>query len=454
MSKQSNQIAVIGDAPDLDTAALAERAREVLDRCRRRGADAVEIGVSEEFGLNVGVRLGEVETLEHSRDRGLSITVYFGQRKGSASTADFDPGSIEASIEQACAIARHTEEDPFAGLADPARMATDFPDLDLWHPQPLDVDHAIESALACEAAGREDPRITNVDGTNWSSGGSAYAYANSHGFVGVERGTSHTISCSLIAGKGDAMQRDYWYDNARAADDVSSPESIGRRAAERTLARLNPRPLKTGRYPVLYSAEMARSLIGHFLNAVSGGSQYRRSSFLLDACGEQVFPGWMQMVERPHRPRGHRSANFDAEGVATADRPLLVDGRLDRYVLGSYSARKLGLESTANAGGIHNLELSVGESSQADLVRQMGSGLLLTELMGQGVNGLTGDYSRGAAGFWVENGEIAHAVDGITVAGNLRDIFMAIEAVGVDIDPRSHIRTGSILVGAMMVAAE
>ncbi|MCB1561832.1 MAG: metalloprotease PmbA, partial [Xanthomonadales bacterium] len=316
------------------------------------------------------------------------------------------------------------------------------------------VDHAIESALACETAGREDVRITNVDGTNWSSGGSAFAYANSHGFVGVERGTSHTISCSLIAGRGDAMQRDYWYDHARAANDMISAESIGRRAAERALARLDPRPICTGRYPVLYSAELARSLVGHFLNAVAGSSQYRRSSFLLDACGKAVFPDWLQMTERPHRPRGHRSANFDAEGVATADRPLVIDGRLDRYVLGSYSARKLGLESTGNAGGMHNLELSIGDATQAELVRQLGSGLLLTELMGQGVNGITGDYSRGAAGFWVENGEIAHPVDGITVAANLRDMFMAIEAIGADVDPRSHIRTGSILVGAMTVAAD
>ena len=223
---QTNPLARMTAAPDLDTSLLAERARDVLKRCQARGADAVEIGVSEEYGLNVGVRLGDVETLEHSSDRGLSITVYFGLRKGSASTADFDPSSIEASIEQACAIARYTEEDPFAGLADPQRMATEFPDLDLWHPQPLDVDHAIASALACEAAGREDKRITNVDGTNWSSGGSAFAYANSHGFVGVERGTSHTISCSLIAGKGDAMQRDYWYDNARNAGDLSSPEAV------------------------------------------------------------------------------------------------------------------------------------------------------------------------------------------------------------------------------------
>ena len=451
---QTNPLARMTAAPDLDTSLLAERARDVLKRCQARGADAVEIGVSEEYGLNVGVRLGDVETLEHSSDRGLSITVYFGQRKGSASTADFDPSSIEASIEQACAIARYTEEDPFAGLADPQRMATDFPDLDLWHPQPLDVDHAIASALACEAAGREDKRITNVDGTNWSSGGSAFAYANSHGFVGVERGTSHTISCSLIAGKGDAMQRDYWYDNARNAGDISSPEAIGHRAAERTLARLNPRPMKTGRYPVLYSAELARSLVGHFLSAVAGSSQYRRASFLLDACGKAVFPDWLSMTERPHLPRGHRSANFDAEGVGTVDRPLVVDGHLARYVLGSYSARKLGLESTGNAGGMHNLELTCGDASQAELIRQMGSGLLLTELMGQGVNGITGDYSRGAAGFWVENGEIAYPVDGITVAGNLRDIFVAIEAIGADIDPRSHIRTGSILVGAMTVAAD
>jgi len=435
----------------LDT--LAELAERVLAECHRRGASQAEVGLNEDAGLSVNVRMGEVETIEYTRDRGLSLTVYFGQRKGHASTADLDGDSIALTVEQACAIARHTEEDPCAGLADAALMAREFPDFDAWHPLPLDPDRAVEVALRCEAAGRAvDTRISNADGTGLSQSAGIAVYANSHGFVGRERGTSYSLSCSLIAGEGETMQRDYWYDARCEWDELASAESIGRRAAERALSRLAPRSLPTGEYPVLFAAEVARSLIGHLVSAVSGGALYRQASFLLDHLGKQVLPTGISVIERPHLRRGHRSAAFDNEGVATRDNPLVEDGILSRYVLGSYAARKLGLASTANAGGVHNLEISTGPDDQAALIRGMGRGLLVTELMGQGVNLITGDYSRGAAGFWVENGEVAYPVDELTIAGNLREILLGIEAVGNDIDTRSATAVGSILVGRMMVA--
>ncbi|KAF1710368.1 metalloprotease PmbA [Pseudoxanthomonas kalamensis DSM 18571] len=432
---------------------LEDTARRLLASASARGASQAEVSCSEEHGLNVNVRMGEVETVESTRDRGIAVTVYFGRRKGSASTADLREDSLEATGEQACAIARHTEEDPAAGLADPARMANDFPELDLWHPWALQADQAVDLALACEAAGRDsDPRIANSDGAAVGSGTSLAVYANSHGFVGRERSSQHSIGCALIAGHGDGMQRDGWYSIGLAREDLQAPEEIGRSAAQRTLARLQPRSLATGEYPVLFSAEVARSLIGHLLGAVSGSALYRRASFLLDHAGQKIFPAGFAIDELPLLRHGLRSAAFDAEGVATADNPLVADGVLLRYVLGSYSARKLGLQSTANAGGVHNLQVRANAGDLDELLRGMGRGLLVTELMGQGVNPVTGDYSRGAGGFWVEDGAIVHPVDNITVAGKLKDMFAAIEAVGSDVDRRSHIGTGSILVGRMTVA--
>ncbi|MDQ1118604.1 MULTISPECIES: metalloprotease PmbA [Pseudoxanthomonas] len=432
---------------------LARLSERLLDMARARGASQAEVSCSEDRGLNVNVRLGEVETVESTQDRAIGVTVYFGQRKGSASTADLREDSLAATVEQACAIARYTEDDAAAGLADAARMATAFPDLDTWHPWELDADTAIDLALACEAAGRQaDARISNSDGASVGSGYGLSVYANSHGFVGRERGTHHSISCALIAGTGEGMQRDGWYTTALARERLQAPEAVGLRAAQRTVARLAPRDLATGQYPVLYSAEVARSLIGHLLGAVSGGALYRKASFLLDRAGTQVFPDWFSIEERPLLRGGLRSGSFDAEGVATVDSPLVAHGVLQRYVLGSYSARKLGLSSTGNAGGVHNLIVSSNAGDLPSLLREMGTGLLVTELMGQGVNGVTGDYSRGAGGFWIENGQIAYPVDNVTVAGNLKDIFAAIEAVGSDIDPRSHIAMGSLLVGKMTVA--
>lgn len=434
---------------------LATLSQRLLEQCRAGGASQAEVSCNEDSGLSVSVRMGEVETVEASRDRGIAVTVYFGQRKGSASTADLSDASLAATVEQACAIARHTEDDAAAGLADADLMATDIREFDSWHPWAVehDPERAIELAMAAEQAGRDlDARIENSDGASLGTGTSIGVYANSHGFIGHDRSSQHSLGCAFIAGRGDAMQRDGWYSIGLSAQDLESPESIGRRGAERTVSRLAPRKLATGKYPVLFSAEMSRSLIGHLLGAVSGGALYRRASFLLDSMGTRLFPDWFGIREQPFLARGFRSSSYDAEGVATRESDLVADGVLQRYLLGAYSARRLGLSTTANAGGVHNLSVQANAGGFEDMLRGMGRGLLVTELMGQGVNSITGDYSRGAAGFWVEDGEVRHAIDGITVAGNLKSMFQAIEAVGSDVDPRSHIRTGPILVGGMTVA--
>lgn len=442
------------DSSQQDLDRLATLAEDTIRRARAAGASQAEVSASIDTGLSVNVRLGEVETVEHTRDRGFSLTVYFGQRKGSASTADLNPDSIQATIEQACAIARFTEEDPAAGLADADRMATSFPDLDLWHPWDLDVDQAIALGQAIEDGGRDVAGITNSDGSSVNTGRSLSVYANSHGFLGRERGTRHSLSVALIAGEDDAMQRDYWYDSGRRAQDFMDPAEIGRKAAERTLSRLNARRLGTRQSPVLFAPEVARGLLGHLLGAVSGGSLYRRSSFLVDHAGKQILPSWFRLDEKPLIPRGLGSSVFDAEGVATVESPLVVDGVLQRYILGSYSARKLGLQSTGNAGGVHNLVVKTGDDDFAGMLRQLGTGLLVTEVMGQGVSIVTGDYSRGASGFWVENGEIAYPVEEITIAANLRDMYASLVAVGADVDRRSHVLTGSWLIEKMTIAGE
>ncbi|MGH8183881.1 MAG: metalloprotease PmbA [Rhodanobacteraceae bacterium] len=438
---------------------LAGLAEDVIRRARAAGASQAEVAASASSGLAVNVRLGEVETVERNRDRGFGLTVYFGQRKGSASTADLKPASVEATLAQACAIARYTEPDPCAGLAEAALMQKDFPDLDLWHPWQLDVDRAIEIGREVEAAGRDNAAIDNSEGASVQGGDALGVYANSHGFIGHERGTHHSISCSLIAGKGEAMQRDGWYEYVRDAETFPAFGAIGRKAAERAAARLGARKLSTRECPVLFAPEVARSVWGHLLAAVSGGSLYRRASFLLDHAGKAVLPAFVGVAENPFLPGGHASAAFDAEGVATRKSPLVEAGVLQRYVLGSYSARKLGLATTGNAGGVHNLVVAAGSVDGGapgfdDLLREMKTGLLVTELIGQGVSIVTGDYSRGAAGFWVEGGKIAYPVQEITIAGNLRDMFMDVSAVGTDVDPRSSILTGSILVGKMTVAGE
>ncbi|MEO7065135.1 MAG: metalloprotease PmbA [Dokdonella sp.] len=448
-------IATHNDTSLTDLDRLAQIAEDVIRRCHAKGASEADVAASIDTGLSVGVRLGEVETVEHTRDRGVSLTVYFGKRKGSASTADLDPQSIEQTVDHACAIARYTEEDSANGLADPALLARDTPDLDLWHPWDIAPDDAIRLGIEIEDAGRGfDPRIGNSDGASVQASASLTAYANSLGFVGTERGTHHSLSVALIAEDANGMQRDYWYDSARAADDFMDTAQLGRKAAERTVSRLGARGLSTRDCPVLFAPEIARGLIGNYLSAVSGGALYRRASFLVDHVGKRVFPDWMQVVERPRIPRGHGSTAFDSEGVATRDSDLVTDGVVARYILGSYSARKLGLQSTGNAGGIHNVLVKPGDDDFAAMLKRMHTGLLVTELMGQGVSLLTGDYSRGASGFWVENGEIVYPVEEITIAANLRDMFANIAAVGSDVDPRSHILCGSILLERMMIAGE
>ena len=446
---------LVQDDSQARIARLESTAQRLLELARQQGASQAEVSCSESRGLNVGVRMGEVETVESNQDRGIGVTVYFGQKKGSASTGDVRDESLVATVAQACAIAKHTEEAVAAGLADADLMAKDLREFDTWHPADVSADEAVVRALACEAAGRAvDSRIGNSDGASFGSGQSLGVYANSHGFVGAERDTHFSLGCALIAGQGDAMQRDGWYSTALSLDGVEDAASVGRQAAERALSRLDPRSVPTTTMPVIFSAEVARSLIGHYVSAVSGGSLYRRASFLLDSVGERVFPEWFGIVEDPFMPRGFRSASFDGEGVATRRSPLIEAGIVQRYVLGSYSARKLGLQTTANAGGVHNLDVTSNTDNLQTMVRGQSRALLVTELMGQGINLITGDYSRGAAGFMIENGELAYPVDGITIAGNLRAMFEAIEAVGADIDPRSHIRTGPILVGKMTVAGQ
>jgi len=459
MENQVNTDIVTADDSVAELERLADLADDVVRRARAAGASQAEVSASVSTGLSVNVRLGEVETVERNRDRGFGLTVFFGQRKGSASTADLKPASIDATIAQACAIARYTEPDPCAGLADAALMQTAFPDLDLWHPWQLDVDRAIDIGREVEAAGRDHDAITNSEGASVQCGDAIGVYANSHGFIGRERGTHHSVSCSLIAGQGDAMQRDGWYEYVRDANAFPVFATIGGKAAERAAARLGARKLSTRECAVLFAPEVARSLLGHLVSAVSGGSLYRRASFLLDHAGKPVLPSFVDVVEKPLLRRGHASSAFDAEGVATRESALVESGVLQRYVLGSYSARKLGLKTTGNAGGVHNLVVPAGsmDGDVADfrgLLQRMGTGLLVTELIGQGISIITGDYSRGAAGFWIENGEIAYPVQEITIASNLRGMFMDVQAVGTDVDPRSSILTGSILIGKMTVAGE
>jgi PmbA protein len=437
---------------DQELSFLADGAQLALDHARSLGADSCETSASIHFGLNVNVRLGEVETLEHSRDRGLGISVYLGNSKGHASSGDLRPETIRKCVEKAIDIARFTQADKCNGLAPVERLASQFPDLDLWHPQALDAEATTMRALACEAAGLEDAEISNSDGATASSSFGMSVYANSNGFTGRRDGTRFGQSCVLIAGEGESMQRDYWYDSRRSFSDLESVEDTGREAARRTVRRLGARSIATCEVPVLFVPEVARGLVGHLLAGISGASLYRNASFLKETVGQQLFPDWVTMSERPYIPRGPSSTAFDAEGVTTSDRDIIRDGVLTGYVLDSYSARRLGLETTGNAGGVHNLVVQPGRFSGRELMQQMGTGLLVTEVMGQGVSIVTGDYSRGAAGFWVENGEIQFPVDEVTIAGNLKDMFSAIEAVGTDVDDRSGIQSGSILMGKMTVA--
>mgnify|MGYP002629305842 CR=1 FL=1 len=436
-----------------DSGRLLSLARDTLAYARERGATAAEAEVSEGYGQTVTVRQGEVETIEYNRDKGIGVSVYLGQQRGHASTSDFSPKAMRDTVDAALSIARFTAVDDCAGLADPELMAREFPELQLWHSWALPVARAIELATACEDAGfAVDKRISNSEGASVSTQESHFVYGNSNGFLAGYPSSRHSIGCSLIAGENEGMQRDDWYDVARDAADLVTPESVGKRAAERVLRRLDARKIATTKVPVLFDAPIASSLLGHFVSAVSGGSLYRKSSFLLDTLGKQVFARHVQLSDLPHILKGLGSGNFDAEGVATQARDIVKDGVVQGYFLGSYSARKLGMRSTGNAGGNHNLILrDTGDDFDA-LIKKMHRGLLVTELMGQGVNSITGDYSRGAAGYWVENGEIAYPVQEITIAGNLRDMFRGIVAVGNDVVKHGSRQCGSILLEQMTIA--
>ena len=438
-----------------DAARLKACAELALEAARGEGADAAEVDVAVDSGLSVTVRMGEVEAVERQRDRSLGITLYFGKHKGNASTTDLDADAIRGTARAAADIARYTAEDPYAGLAPAGRMATRFPDLDLCHPWNLSPEDAIDTASRCEAAARDaDPRIVNSEGASVDTGHGLAVYANTHGFVGVREGTRHDISCVVVASDGKGMQRDYWYTTARAAEDLEGAVPVGREAARRALARLGARPLSTRKTRILFAPEVAKSLIGHLLGAISGRAQYMQTTFLLGAAGSRIMPEWTQLVERPHLLRAAGSRAFDDEGVATADRAIVEGGTLAGYLLSSYSARRLGLETTANAGGISNVVVEPGGEQPEAPLGALDTGFYVTELIGQGVNPVTGDYSRGAAGFWVEHGEIVHPVEEVTIAGNLKDMLGGIVTIGADTDTRGSIRTGSIVIDRMTIAGE
>ena len=436
-------------------ARLKQTIEDLLKEAKRRGATAAEASVGSSAGLEVSVRLGEVETVEHTRDNGLGITVYFGNCKGSASTSDLSTGALRDAVKAACAIAEHTQEDPCAHLADAALMAAEIPDLDLYHPWHLGVEDAIEIAAACEDSARGfDPRIVNSEGASLSTHTGIQVYGNSHGFVAGYPTSRHGLSCAVIGQEGESLQRDHWWTSARAAADLDSARMVGERAAERTVARLGSRRIPTCQVPVLFRAEVATGLIRSLVSAIQGGSIYRRTSFLLDHLGERIFPEFVRIHEEPHLPRGLSSAPFDGDGVATRAKDLITDGVLQTYLLDAYSGCRLGMHTTGNAGGVRNLRIVMGDLDRAALLREMGTGLMVTELMGHGVNPVTGDYSRGAAGFWVEGGEIRHPVEEVTIAGNLKRMYAGLLAVGNDCDYSGSTRTGSWLIDKMTIAGE
>jgi len=433
--------------------ALKAIASDALAHARQKGASACEAEASDGYGQNVTVRKGEVETIEYNRDKGLAVTVYVGKQKGHASTADFAPRAIRDTVEAALTIARFTAADDCAGLADPEELAREPKELDLFHPWELPVERAIEIAKSCEAAAfRLDKRITNSEGASVSCQQWHFALGNSHGFMQGFPTSRHILSCAVIAAENGRMQRDDWYVSQRSPQDLAKPQAVGDYAGRRALARLSSRKIPTVQAPVLFEAPTASDLLATFVSAVSGGNLYRKASFLLDSLGTQVFSPLVSIVERPHLRRGHASSWFDNEGVATRDREVVKDGVLRGYFLGSYSARKLGMKTTGSAGGNHNLILEGGGPDLPGLIRTMGRGLLVTELMGFGINLVTGDYSRGAAGYWVEGGEIRHPVEEVTIAGNLRQMFRAIVAIGNDRLTRGSRSCGSILIEEMTIA--
>ncbi|HHX8589362.1 metalloprotease PmbA [Vibrio alginolyticus] len=419
-------------------------------------SDAAEVAITKSTGLSVSTRMGEVENVEFNSDGALGITVYRGQRKGSASTSDLSEAAIEQTVIAALDIAHYTSEDPFAGPAAKEYMVQDIPELDLFHPDAPDPDYAANVAIAAEKEALSyNSAIKQSDGASYDSHYGVKVYGNSHGLLASYASSRHSTSCCVIGvGQNGEMERDYSYTVARHRDDLWTPETVGRKAAENTVNRLDAQRLKTGQYPIMFAADVATGLIGHLVMAISGGNLYRKSSFLLDHLGKQVLPEWFNISERPHVLRGLASSPFDSEGVYTQDREIITDGVLATYLLTSYAARKMKMTPTGHAGGIHNWYVKSTGQNFEQILKELGTGLLVTEVMGQGVNVVTGDYSRGAAGFWVENGEIQYPVSEITIAGNLKDMFTKIVAVGSDIETRSQIQTGSILLDTMKVAGE
>ncbi len=437
------------------TKELTRLMNQVLEIARKEGATDAAVAVNNDRGFSVDVRMGEVETVAFSEDKGVGLTVYIGQQKGAASSTDTSPEALEALVRAACDIARVSAADPCFGLADKELMSKNHPDLDLYHSWNVTPQKAIEIALNCERHALSlDKRITNSDGVSVSSYESHHAYANTNGGEGYIYSTRHSISCSVIAKEGEEMQRDYDYTTVRNAKDLIDTDLIAQNAVERALSRLGSRQIETQVSPVIFSSRVSSGLISSFISAISGSNLYRKNSFLLDSVGQQIFPDFIRIYEQPHLPGALGSSPIDGEGVPTRPNILVENGRVVQYVLGSYSARRMGLKTTANSDGVHNLTVDSTAGSLSELLKTMGKGLLITELMGQGVNGITGDYSRGASGYWVENGEIQFPVDEITIAGNLKDMFKMILAVGNDINPNIPTRCGSILIEQMMVAGK
>ena len=433
---------------------LKELAGCVLGMSARHGATECDVDITESMGSGVTVRLGALEAIESRRDTSVTVRVYFGKRKGHATTTDLSHDALEQAVAAAVRIARLSAEDSCAGLAETAAFATAFPELDLYHPWHIATSDAIDIAARCENAALsvDRQRIPNSDGAAVASHIAQSIYANSLDFVGYRRGSRHTVSCAVIAQENGSMQRDKWYTHARAVGDLEDVVDVGNRAGKRALARLHPRRISTEERPVLFESGVAAGLVNHFASAINGLSLYSGSSFLANSLGQQIFSPIVNIVEDPLLPRGLASAAFDAEGVATRRRNLLQDGVVTGYLLSTYTARKLGLKTTGNAGGVHNLMVTPTAGGHDDMLQKLGTGLFITELAGQGVNNMTGEYSRGASGFWVENGVVAFPVEGITISGNLRNMYKRIAAIGSDVDRRSGIQVGSILIDGVSIA--
>lgn len=437
------------------TTELTQLMNDVLDLAKKEGATNAAVAVNNDRGFSVDVRMGQVETVSFSEDKGVGLTVYIGQRKGGASSTDTSLEAIKMMVKAACDIARVSAEDPCFGLADKELMTSSHPDLELFHPWSVSPQQAIDLALHCEShALKQDKRITNSDGVSVSSYESHHAYANTYGGGGFLNSTRHSLSCSLVAAQGEEMQRDYDYTTVRNANDLIAPEIIAQNAAERVIKRLGAQQIETQKTPVIFSSRVSSGLFASFINAISGSNLYRKNSFLLDSIGQQLFPEFVRMYEQPHLLGALGSSAFDGEGVPSRPNLIVDKGKVLQYVLGSYSARRMGLKTTANSDGVHNLTIDPNAGDLSSLLKTMDKGFLVTELMGQGVNGITGDYSRGASGFWVENGVIQYPVDEVTIAGNLKEMFQMILAIGTDINPNIPTRCGSVLIEKMMVAGK